>query len=837
MAKDEGYYLTLLGALLHDVGKLGWRAAGGGGHKHQHYSKEFVSGLPSPILPNGKTLDMEKLEKIVSLHHEDDLKDIPSDLRTIIHTIQVADWRSSMMEREESPLEEPEEPLESLFEKICICRERKDHRGEDTHVYRPAAIQLDKESIFPVKRSDVTVQEMRDRSRKLWEDMMLLRGSLPKNVDSYIDTLYYILKKYTSFTLSAGYRARPTAPLFDHLKATAAIATCLYRYCREKGVSPLEMKQDAFALVLGDISGIQDFIFKVYSPEEARKEMARRLRGRSLEISLIMDAAAHRIAEELGLPECNILWCTGGQFSILAPSHTVEEVEVIVKRLNKELWKKFEGALYLTFGIAKASLLEKGWFRKALLKCEEELDGRKGRRFLDVLEDGYPDAGTGDVPKYRCPSCGRDSETGEICERCEEQADLGQQLVKAEVIFRGEGLTKPDFSFAGFSYKLMDRKELHEVKDLQGMVYMINSTDFHTVGDGVGVGFIFMGNTAPKYRGDILSFDYLAELSRGAGKLGLAKGDVDNMGYIIHSGIEEVRIRDYSNMSSLLDLFFAGYLNRILERYYTYPLCPTCKAKLEFKDELYTAVSPEGEDGGSFVNWWVLQDGRGREEIEGLICEDCKRGKTPVIYVNYSGGDDFLIIGPWDAVIMACVDIREEFGKFVCGNPDLGLSIGYTITDPKFPIAIAVETLSSNLKRAKRYRSEIDPSACKKDMASLFGDCVYLSERDATGSGGKTLKSLVELAKELEEGVRSKEIPRGFIHDLISLCRSSFYRSADPKEIERRRREVRAYVPILKYKMVRTLKNMKYDEIITDSMPWILIPACWVSLRTRSRRD
>ncbi|MGC8937300.1 MAG: HD domain-containing protein, partial [Candidatus Methanomethylicaceae archaeon] len=255
MIHEEIFYLTVLGALLHDIGKLGWRGAGGGGHTHEYYSREFVSGLPSPMLPSGKLLDIKKLGEIVYRHHDEDLEDLEPDLRTAIRIIQAADRRVSAIEREEVPTEEPEEPLESIFEKICICIDRRNHGGQEAHVYRPSPLQLDRDFIFPVKRGRLDKQEMRERSRELWRGLAGLRASLPRRIGRYIDTLYYMLKEYTSFTLSAGYKARPTAPLFDHLKTTAAVASSLYLYCMEKGVSPKDLKQEAFALVFGDVSG------------------------------------------------------------------------------------------------------------------------------------------------------------------------------------------------------------------------------------------------------------------------------------------------------------------------------------------------------------------------------------------------------------------------------------------------------------------------------------------------------------------------------------------------------------------------------------------------------
>ena len=86
---------------------------------------------------------------------------------------------------------------------------------------------------------------------------------------------------------SAAYVDHPDISLFDHLKTTSALATCLYYYSQENEFKFTD-KEDAYLIVNGDISGIQKFIYKISSPQEAQKGMSKRLRGRSLYLNQLM---------------------------------------------------------------------------------------------------------------------------------------------------------------------------------------------------------------------------------------------------------------------------------------------------------------------------------------------------------------------------------------------------------------------------------------------------------------------------------------------------------------------------------------------------------------------
>ncbi|MEN3053014.1 MAG: type III-A CRISPR-associated protein Cas10/Csm1 [Candidatus Methanosuratincola petrocarbonis] len=856
LRNDPSYALVVLGALLHDIGKLRLRAENeSNAHTHYYYSKEFVEQLPTPIMENGEKLEIQKLAELVNKHH----KEIDDrDLNKLLNYVKEADHHTAMAEREASTSENPNAPLQSIFKKVCICESRKEH---DLQKFIYAPKKLTRDSIFPDDAIDPI--KFSSEAKASWNELLRECKLIPPNIESYVETLVSLLKKYTFFTLSAGYKSQPTVPLYDHLKVTAACAAALYKHCKESGMSPVDAKRP-FSLIVGDISGIQDFIFKVHSTEASRKGTAKRLRGRSLQVQLIMEGAARKILDHYDLPGCNLLWCTGGQFAILAPSYAIKDYELLMSKINRELWEKFGDALYIAAGCKEFSLKDEEDFMNALRGSQRIAELKKNRRLFEVLQS-FPSplimgTRTTATKFYRCPSCASETSSEGFCERCREQEELGGKLPGAEYLFVGTGL-EPDFRFAGYSFSLLGEDDLDKIKhakSVSGTLFRLNDSDFikEDMPGSVAMDFKFIGLTVPKLidggnlRPTVMSFDLLVNLGKGAKKLGVAKGDVDNLGYIMHSGIKPVKIYSATNLSSLLDAFFAGYLNDILGRFVTHRLCKDCEKKLEAEGAnsqgscVLKFKSGDDDEDYTFTKWWVLRDPECLKEIESKLCKNCLESKTPVIYISYSGGDDFLIIGPWDAIVEAIIEIRREFDRLVSGHPDLGMSIGYTLCDEKQPISLVVKELASSLAEAKEYRSSArnDESIRRKDMISIFGDCVNLSQTYANGEGAFSFERLVEFGKKLEGAAESGKIPRGLIHDLIHIWRNEFDNYREPEKLEKARREVRKYMPILKYKLKRNL-NLKgeefkeYDQKITEFMPWILVPASWASLRLRSRRD
>ncbi|MFR7389912.1 MAG: type III-A CRISPR-associated protein Cas10/Csm1 [Blautia faecis] len=104
--------------------------------------------------------------------------------------------------------------------------------------------------------------------------------------------------------------------LFDHVKFTAAVASCIYDYLNA-GKRIVRMNfftkekefydRQAFLLCSLDISGIQNFIYTITSQNALRT-----LRARSFYLEIMMEHIIDTLLEKLELSRANLLYSGGG---------------------------------------------------------------------------------------------------------------------------------------------------------------------------------------------------------------------------------------------------------------------------------------------------------------------------------------------------------------------------------------------------------------------------------------------------------------------------------------------------------------------------------------------
>jgi CRISPR-associated protein Cas10/Csm1 subtype III-A len=90
--------------------------------------------------------------------------------------------------------------------------------------------------------------------------------------------------------------------------ATAAALTAQDQF-EDFGMDP---SKAPLMLAVGDLGGIQQFLYTIVTSKAARM-----LRGRSLAIQLIADAVANQILSHFELPVCNLLYSGGGKLWLL----------------------------------------------------------------------------------------------------------------------------------------------------------------------------------------------------------------------------------------------------------------------------------------------------------------------------------------------------------------------------------------------------------------------------------------------------------------------------------------------------------------------------------------
>jgi CRISPR-associated protein Csm1 len=162
-------------------------------------------------------------------------------------------------------------------------------------------------------------------------------------------------------------------------------------------------------------------------------------------------------------------------------------------------------------------------------------------------------------------------------------------------------------------------------------------------------GFRYLANHVPTDEGAPLLFEDIAEASEGRSLLGYVKADVDHLGIIFAQGLGDDReghdtICHTTMLSRELDLFFSGRLEHVLDK-------------------------PDGEHS--------------------------------TFYTVFSGGDDLLVLGPWDQAARLARTINDEFEEFVGHNQDITLSAGILFTKERYPVARAAGDVDDVLRYSK----------------------------------------------------------------------------------------------------------------------------------------
>ncbi len=575
---------------------------------------------------------------------------------------------------------------------------------EDIYRYTPGPV--DFANPFP-ERIPVSLaegksdqQRERDELSRAWTQFCDEMRAMPDgDLASWVETFLAVARKHLSHVASAA-TSCPDISLYDHGRSVAAIAVCL-REARQE--------DRPFLLVQGDISGIQTFLYKLASPAEpgGTKNMAKRLRGRSLFLVLLAETVARYYLRKLDLPPTSLLYCGGGHFLILAP-HT-EEIKTRWRQaeedVNHWLVKKYRGELALvSAGTSADKKLLKDDFSRLRQQSGSALNRAKRQKFKAVLDARLfmlPDEGQQmDV----CSVCQADfgKNSGETCPECRAHVEMGRQAVSAKYLIRLEGeRLKGAFSPLGFAWELADNwQEVIACTAADRMhLERLNTSNFLTREDvalgarypGLSFGFRPLGQYAPGDQDGPLDFAHLAKSNAEKYPLlGVVRIDVDALGAVFASSGS---LPCTATLSRELETFFSGYVNTVARRY--------------------------------------------------------------DMYITYAGGDDLFAVGSWINAIRFSRALRQAFGCFCGNNPNLSFSGGLLFCKPDFPIGRAAKAAGELEKEAKNHEG--------KNAAALFGEVVSWKRLDELLDFGKDLLYLMNEAKP------DDRLPRSFVQHLLSL--------------------------------------------------------------------
>lgn len=755
---SEEFTKFVIGALFHDIGKFKQRAQypEDKGKTHSTIGYEWLAchygeGLIAAAARN---------------HHGNEPETWETNLSLIIYE---ADNLAASERKEYDPRLDIEQTWQREVLLACeFCRIRMNETGNRT---------LPKATYWPLKPIGDWIEpqekggaEGRESYKILWERFLKdFEAMKDKETHLCVNHLLLLLEKYTSFVPSITlqiqsatdeetFHKHPDVSLFDHLRITAAAATCFYKYIQstysyrwEKEVLKQEIISDwenlehkPFLLIGGDLSGVQRFIYTLSS-----KGALKSLKGRSFFLELFTEYVVDRILEAVQMSRCNVVFTGGGHFFLLGlnTEPCIQSMKQVRKEINSYLFKAFNGELFQCLEWVPMGKMDFKDATSLWTDLSEKLNHAKKRKWEDQLDYllAPPSMPAEDCLTQNCEVCGREDQAltpGEVrmCLSCREQFDFGAKLQR---LCRDQGESGNTEVCIAIWDSIPSRSEGILSVGSQGhqRFYQAISLKEEAIQGGHLVARYRINDWGPEryekedrpllagvyHDPDFEELEAFVQEGFGINRAAVLRMDVDHLGRIFSVGLSEGD-RSFSRKSSLsrqLSLFFKYHVNGVL-------------------------------------------DLRRKEGYENLPRTDSagRREKIPrigrAITLVYSGGDDIFLIGQWLDCLELAFDINESFHRFT-GNPEITLSGGFALGDAHHPVYRFADDSGDALTRAK---------AGGGDALDFFSQTFKWPE-------AKEVINLIrkEILPLLTTGPSCLEVPagsfaKGFLYKLLVLARN-----------------------------------------------------------------
>ncbi|MBM7865800.1 type III-A CRISPR-associated protein Cas10/Csm1 [Heliobacterium gestii] len=660
------YQTILLAGLLHDIGKFlqrsGYPKPSNGG-RHPHYSADFIKKHSERLTPYA---DPKLLTELVQRHHESDkypadlqVKNATEAIQPLAQLISRADNYSSYERGEWAGQGQDYRtvPLASVLSRVSLERQLAEMTYYDVGLFSP-------EQAFPRPERKNDLIKLTHHRECFEHAFIQIFNNGKKTFQTIYTHLLNLMQVYAWCIPSNTLEDIPDVSLFDHLKTTSAIAACLYQYHQEKGfikASIMDNEKEKFLLVVGDLSGIQKYIFDI--AHGGSGGVSKRLRARSFLLSVLSDAVSQQILQTFDLPQANILMTSGGKFYVLLPqlADVGERLQRLQATVEQELFQRFHGVVTVNLAWTSLSGKEFKHFGNVLHRLAGLLQEKKARPLQTVLtaEQVWQTEqfvhklqvkGSGQVLCDGCQKAFAEESGAEenFCSACAEDLKMGSSLTKARYIAFSSGLKQHFNEFQLLNGIVLS---LHEHPDTIGLsnpflVQKLNSPTIQELGEWPALSRYYANYVPVNEAHSTISFDELAKMSKGKPYIGYLKADVDQLGAVVVFGLMEEghnwnSVSRITTLSRMLDLFFAGWVEKTLRE--RYPQC----------------------------------------------------------YTVFSGGDDLFLVGPWSDLTWFAKELRQEFSRFCGNNPNLTLSAGLVTSRPKVPIARMADQAEWALEKAK----------------------------------------------------------------------------------------------------------------------------------------
>ncbi len=764
------YRTVALAALLHDIGKLLNRVPGETA-RHPALSEQFVREFPRSFE------QPELLATLVKQHHEtprwDDEFRVQSiedpHVRTLAYIISRADNYSSAErgEAREGAGFAKFRALDCIFSYVTLG---DDKAGPARWKY-PLQI-LTPGAGYPRELDELDGSELEAHVDSFYESFRSLqRSSSPLP----FETIYHLLEKYTWCIPSDVTREPADVSLFDHLRTTSALAACSYRYhvdgatLQEQHVTNDDIRR--FLLVGLDINGIQSYLYDISGT--GRRAVAKRLRARSFYLSLLAEAINWRILRSLDLPLSCRLMSAGGQAFLLLPNspQAKDALQSEINHIQSWLLNRFHGELGVSIASVElaGSDFAQGQFHLVLEALRDRVNLAKRKKFSELLTG--PQAHVMDVDYQHgvCATCHKFPnitpgvpEQEAICHACQIDEDIGKWLPRTHALAFVAGLEKDERTVRFFDdqplsvvllpgdkqppqgtelyYRLRDTNLRADVPSgfLSYCMHLPTFSDAQELEDRCAR--CELGTDRCEHWKDISrpgraagapkTFQCIAAACDGVQRLGYLRGDVDRLGLIFALGLageekqaSQVSLSRLATMSRMLEYFFGWGLNELISR---------------------------------------------GAELQG------ERVDLSEVYVTYSGGDDLLVVAPWQTALHFAQIVEREFRRFTAQNPSITLSAGIAIASPRCPISTAARMSKDLLDQSKNTgRARITMFSTvlpwlrahdAQEWAKFFVNAIFKRKSEPPRGIPRAFLYRLLAYRKMHEDYRTKSDPRGALY-------------------------------------------------------------------------
>lgn len=764
MTYGDDFKAVVLGALFHDIGKFYQRAdqniaykdsdilnadtkrlierlcpnpSRGYTHKHVLWTFEFFQRQSNhfrKVFKNEMDLREDNVANLASYHHN------PSTPMQYI--IQQADRLSSGVDRAQSDEEEIKDEtgkfrfrfsrLRPIFEEIRL----EEHKISQQYKYEMKELSLKRESIFPRKFDDLTPPMGTDlwtEYLKLWESFERELGRITTVNFYYLVDSYLSLVEQFAWCIPSSTNDMLDISLYDHMKTTAAIASCLYRFHEGQQLTKdlvTDRNDQKYLLVGGDLSGIQKYIFDLAHVN--LRKVSKTLRGRSFYLTALPKVLITKILLENALTPANSLMETGGRFILLMPN--TQRTREYLDKLEKEIGEWCMGEFYgeLTVGLdwqvslSGNDFMEKGFVPK-LDQLNRNLEKKKFQKYAfktaTVWEDNEFVMGRDyeemkDDTTELCRTCNKkpaevpikeDGEEIQVCKSCYLQQEIGKALTKSSVFsIQKHPMLQPieKMKEAAFQFHIGDDVlyfVLHNDKkfDLSSYEGILTAFALEGAEPKAYLPRQFIANYVPRFKENELH-----QYKEYYGCQGASSEDT--------SHIQKGQLKTFNDLAIPPNQLIGPQDRRGV------PYLAIIKADV---DNLGLIFSQGLQANLSISRYATLS-----RMINTYFCgylNGFLESNYPNIYTVYAGGDDLFLIGYWADIISFAHQFNKDFREYTCWNEDIHISAGIELVKRRSPIRKGAEMAEESLDEAKKYVSKV---GAPKNSFSLFNSTLKWDE-------------------------------------------------------------------------------------------------------------